>query len=445
MLGLVQSWFAPGSNPIGIDFGTDGLRMAQVEPADGEFRLVAAASAEVPAQIRQDPTARLNFFTETIKDRLASGNFRGRRAVLSLPAAACFIQHLRMPKLDEEELKKAMPWEARGKLPIDPSHALLRHIVAGEVYQDSEQKLEVILLAAAREMVNQLLAAAAKAKLDVVGMNVEPKALVDCFTQIYRRKTDGEATSCYVDIGCTGTRATIARGSRILFARGIPVGGDHFNRAVANAMKMSLEEAKVLRIKTCSLGAPGAAAAAAPEAQPRQVSQPAQSESLEQAFPLLGAAMKAGGAPASGFAGHAGATATAVAPPPPPPAADPVSAELMEKARMVEYACREPLAKLTEELDLCRRYHESTFASLPIDRLVFVGGEARHRSLCQQIARQLSLAATVGDPLVRMGRTSDVGVESGIDRRQPQPSWAVAIGLSMGPADGGASEGKKKK
>jgi hypothetical protein len=32
-----------------------------------------------------------------------------------------------------------------------------------------------------------------------------------------------------------------------------------------------------------------------------------------------------------------------------------------------------------------------------------------------------------------MGRTSEVGPESGIDRRQPQPNWAVAIGLSLGP------------
>jgi type IV pilus assembly protein PilM len=436
MLGLVQSWFAPGANPIGVDFGTDGLRMAQVEAADGEYRLVAAASAEVPAQIRQDPTARLNFFTETIRDRLASGSFRGRRAILSLPAASCFIQHLRMPKLEEEELKKALPWEARGKLPIDPSHALLRHIVAGEVYQDSEQKTEVILMAAAREMVNQLLAAAVKAKLDVVGMNVEPKALVDCFTHIFRRKTDAEQTTCYVDIGCSGTRAVISRGSNILFARGIPVGGDHFNRAVASALKLSLEDAKVLRIKVCSLGAPAPAGAAAPEAQQRQPAQAPQS--LEQAFPLLGAAMKASG----------GSTATAPAPAAIAHAqhavpADPVSAELLEKARQVEHACREPLSKLTEELDLCRRYHESTFSTRPIDRLVFVGGEARHRSLCQQIARQMSLAAQVGDPMVRMGRTSDVGVESGIDRRQPQPSWAVAIGLSMGPAGAEPAPGKK--
>jgi Tfp pilus assembly PilM family ATPase len=223
----------------------------------------------------------------------------------------------------------------------------------------------------------------------------------------------------------------IARGPQILFARGIPVGGDHFNRAVASALKMSLEDAKVLRIKVCSLGAPVPTSAAA-EAQTRH---PAQS--LDQAFPLLGAGMKSQ---------HGGGTAVAHAPAHAPTHTvhgDPVSAELMEKARLVDLACREALGKLTEELDLCRRYHESTFSTRPIDRLVFVGGEARHRNLCQQIARQMSLAAQVGDPMVRMGRTSDVGVESGIDRRQPQPSWAVAIGLSMGPSGGGAVEGKK--
>jgi hypothetical protein len=40
-----------------------------------------------------------------------------------------------------------------------------------------------------------------------------------------------------------------------------------------------------------------------------------------------------------------------------------------------------------------------------------------------------------------MGRTTDVGVESGIDRRVSQPAWAVAIGLSMGPAAPGHEGG----
>ena len=52
----------------------------------------------------------------------------------------------------------------------------------------------------------------------------------------------------------------------------------------------------------------------------------------------------------------------------------------------------------------------------------------------------------VGDPLVRMGRTTEVGIDSGLDRRQAQPGWAAAIGLSLGPtADSqvaGTIEGK---
>ena len=87
------------------------------------------------------------------------------------------------------------------------------------------------------------------------------------------------------------------------------------------------------------------------------------------------------------------------------------------------------------QVDGCsRRYHDATFPNRPVDRLIFVGGESRHRGLCQRIAQALGVAAQVGDPMVRMGRISDVGVASGIDRRQPQPGWAVAIGLSMGPA-----------
>src|SRR5688572_32027704 len=172
MLGFVQSWLKPGANPIGVDFGTDTLRMAQVELVNGEFHLVAAASADVPPHVRHEPSARLEFFAETTRELLASGNFRGRQAVLALPAASMFIQHLRMARMDEAEMKKALPFEAAGKLPIDPSFAVMRHVVAGEVYQDQEARSEVVLMAASRELVNQLLAAAAKAKLDVVGMKI---------------------------------------------------------------------------------------------------------------------------------------------------------------------------------------------------------------------------------------------------------------------------------
>src|SRR4051812_4907374 len=127
MLSFVQNWLAPKANPIGVDFGSDCLRLAQVQLVGNEYRLVAAASADVPTHVRHDASARLAFFVETTRDLLAQGNFHSRQAILALPAAAMHIQHLRMAKMDESETKKAIPWEARGRIPIDPSQALLRH------------------------------------------------------------------------------------------------------------------------------------------------------------------------------------------------------------------------------------------------------------------------------------------------------------------------------
>lgn len=405
MFGLVKKIFGTRANPIGVDFGSDSLKLAQVGFADGDWKLLAAAGADVPGEVRHDPAGRMEFFIKTTRDLLAQGGFQGRSAVLALPASCIFFQHLRMPKMDDEALKKALPWEARGKLPIDPSHALLRHQVAGEVYQDQEARLEVICMAASRELVNQFLQTASRAKLDVVGMNVDPLATVDCFAQVYRRKSDAEATHLFVDIGFSGSRAFVARNGHMLFARAVPVGGEQFTRAVSTALGLAFDEAKLLRLNVCNV-------------VPAQLPEPTR-QGEGEGFAMLNAALSAAG------------QSPAPAPKPTPPAAN---TTIADTARQVEEACREPLMRLVQELELCRRYYESTFPNQPVSRLVFVGGEAKHRNLCQIVAQEMGLEAQVGDPMVRMGRGSAVTPECGMDPKQTQPGWSVAVGLSMGPA-----------
>jgi type IV pilus assembly protein PilM len=435
----LSGMFSQKANPIGVDFGSDSLKMAQVEWENGEPQLIAAASAEVPGHVRHNAGARLNFFAEAARELLTSGKFKGRQAILALPAASMFIQHLRLAKMDDELLKKALPWEARGKLPIDPSHALMRHVVAGEIYQDQEPKAEVILMAAARELVNQLLTAATKAKLDIIGMGVEPSALVDCFGHIYRRQEDRTAVSCFVDIGCASSRAVIAQGAQLLFARSMKIGGEHLTRAVASNLKMNMDDARMLRLKLC-YQQPAVEDAHRKQEVDDEDAAPAGAEAVAVEAPMVNRGAKLRGpAEAEESGGGGGRIATAVSAQPERRGA-PVAPRLPSDPRlqqaMVDEACREPLNQLAAELDLCRRYYESTFPNKPVDRLVFVGGEARHRTLCQHVAREMSLAAQVGDPLVRMGRTTNVGIDSGLDRRQAQPGWAVAIGLSLGPCAG---------
>jgi Tfp pilus assembly PilM family ATPase len=226
---------------------------------------------------------------------------------------------------------------------------------------------------------------------------------------------------------------------------------------------MKLDEAKLLRVKLAQLlAAPPvtgaaeeakrqAAAAAAAAAEAPRASQISDA-SVENSFALLPAGIAQdrrrndlSSAPAAAAGAPAAALATATINPPAAAAAAPaIDPILAKQAKQVEAACKDPLNRLVEELELCRRYYETTFQDKPLQRLIFVGGEARQKGLCQHIARTLGLAAQVGDPMPRLKRDENDDIEC-IDRRQQHPAWAMAVGLSMGPAGGNKDEGGRMK
>ena len=89
---------------------------------------------------------------------------------------------------------------------------------------------------------------------------------------------------------------------------------------------------------------------------------------------------------------------------------------------------------LTDEVSLCMHYHGTLFPGRRVDRVIFVGGEARSRLLCHLIAKKLRLSAQVADPLAPLARTGQEYCQD-VDLKQPQPGWATALGLCLSPAD----------
>lgn len=87
------------------------------------------------------------------------------------------------------------------------------------------------------------------------------------------------------------------------------------------------------------------------------------------------------------------------------------------------------LSRLGLEVTACRQRFESMFRRTNIERLIFLSGRAANKDICAAIAKQLQIPAQIGDCLsaVEPANIYDLGV----DRRQPQISWATAFGLSL--------------
>lgn len=387
---MVLSWFASKVTPIAVDIGTENIKLLQAEPRDGQFRLVAAACEAIPDEARAKTSDREAFINDTLRKMLSDG-FRGKQVVTCLPSHAMAVQHLRVGKMSAEELTKALPFEAQGKLPFDPNRAMLKHTVAGEVYQGTDAKQEVILMAAPRDAVDRHLNLLSKQKLEVVGIHVEPNALVECFAHLFRRKGDENICTMFIDMGASSTHVVISHGKSLVFAKHVGTGGDTFNKAVADLLKVSVAQARDMRVRASKQQAQAARLPAGVVALGGE----------QQGHPL---GRNNNGTPVTGID--------------------------QDSVAKVGEATAAPLDALMNELVLCMRYYEGIFPGKVVDRAIFVGGESRHVPMCQKIAQRLGVPATLGDPLARLMK--DNVTQTKVDVRQPQPGWAIAVGLAMG-------------
>lgn len=401
-----------GFNPFGggglvaIDFGSQALKLLQISSSE-PAQLVAAACVQTPPELLLDAARRFEFQCEQLPSVLRNGGFKAKRGVCAIPTSQIFCKHMQVQPEEGQSVASATHSAAANQLGCEPDMLACRSVVVeGAVVTPG--KHEVIALATAQSLVDRLMQALRQSKLEPVGLQSEFQALLSGFRPVNRRTQDTEITSLYIDIGAGATKIVIGHGVKLAFAKGIAIGGRFLDQVVCQQARCSLAEARALRLGLTSLARPTPSAASTESA----------------GLAVLAAGMKQGG----GFG-----TAVDTAPvTDPATAARTLAANASSNNASIDLT--DALRALTDEINLSVRYYEQLFPDRKIDRLIFVGGESRHVALCQHIARAFKFPAHASDPLARIARTGKEPC-AGVDFSQPQPGWAVPLGLLLAPTD----------
>jgi Tfp pilus assembly PilM family ATPase len=395
-----------GFHPIAIDLGVSTLKVLQLTSTN-PCALVAMAALETPRDLYADPKARLEFQLSKLPRLIREGGFRGKRAVIALPCWRVFCKHLQFAKQEGVPTAALIDAAVPAQLGCDPASIVHRHVDVGVI----NGRHEVIVTAAPREFVEHLVRGLTQARLEPVGIHTEFTCTLRAFDHVHRRENDSEINSLYLDLGAATTKVMISHGTALAFARVIEIGGRHLDETIAAQLHCSADEARQRRLATGATAGP-----------PPRVAQP-----------VLAAAVATPNADdkIAVLVDPAGDRRAKDTPPEfspdvltqPPAPASPEGSNLGE-----------PLELLTDEISMCMRYHASQHPGKRVDRVVFVGGEARQRGLCQHLARALKMPGVMADPLARVVRSGNEPCV-GVDPKGPQPGWAVAVGLSMSPTD----------
>ncbi len=345
--------------PIGVDLGSSAAKLVQLRVLKDGIELSALGNIEIPQHIRKDQFARLDYFSHNIPKVLRADSFKGHKCILGLPAENTFVRHVKVPRLDPKATEAAVRRAAQSELPYPVNEAIIRHIVAGEVYSEGEVRQEVIVVAIPLSTMDAYLGMTNRAGLEVVGVNVEPLALVQCFTGLFDWGTDDEKAVMYVDLGSVSTQVVIAHGTKVVFARNLPRGADQIDQAIAEGMNISEDDAHQRRLHV----------------QQEHVTD----AQRDEIYKWTGGWLEAMG----------------------------------------------------QNMEHCLRYYEAMFRKSGVDRMIFTGGQAKDRKLCQSLAQRMNLPAQIGNPMVGLKVGENAKAFLG-ENQSFRPGLTVGIGLSLG-------------
>ncbi|MHC4826940.1 MAG: pilus assembly protein PilM [Planctomycetota bacterium] len=361
---LSMSMFSAQASPIAIDFGSSSVKLLQISPGENPS-VQAAVGLRVPDPIRLDREARIAYFEKQLPRMFRKGGFKGRRVICSIPTSETLVQHVQVDNAIGMDREETIRAQFASQRGLSPHNMVIRTYEVTEVHRDGQPQSEVICFAISRDVAMQYVELLNKCKLEAIGVHSEIIGLVRAFDHLQPRPEEPSVTTLYADMGWGSTKVAISHDAQIVFARCIQIGGQHLDKRLADRLGCDLASARAQRIS-------------------------------EQVLATASPDDAAGGVATSEVVGQ-------------------------DEVSEIAHA-------LAEELSMCVRYHESLFRGKKVDRMIFLGGEARNIALCQAIAKELRLPAQLGDPLTRFGCKRSLRTP-GLTLGQPQPGWAVVCGL----------------
>ncbi|MGC9455166.1 MAG: pilus assembly protein PilM [Phycisphaerae bacterium] len=364
MIGIFSSG---GSWPVGIDLGSDSVKLMQLRKSGGVLSVVDCARARLPRGIADDSDELHDHRVRVLRELLHKGNFRGRRAVMALSCEDLRIKLLRLPQMPEAELAQAVQWEASEQFDFEPRNDQLSFVNAGQVRVGEELRNEIIMMAAPANAVEARVRIADELGLRLENIDAEPLALFRSFERLLKRREDAQAVTVLVDLGRRATRVVVARGRQVVFIKNISIGGRDMVKAVAEQLNLSEAEADELRLKIM-----------------RSQGETGKSDSRLSAD-------------------------------------DSVQWTVFD-------AVRGKVEELAHEIMLCLRYCAVTFRGLRPKQVLLTGGESYDPAVVKLLNEHVSTECVLGRPLRHVDLSR---VSLGADRRGVLCEWSICAGLAM--------------
>jgi type IV pilus assembly protein PilM len=237
---------------VGLDIGSSSVKVVQLKQTSKGYQLVNFGIEPLPSQTIVDG-AIMNqaAVVDAIRSLISALKLKGKDVATAISGHSVIIKKIKVPPMTPEELEEQIPWEAEHHIPFSKDDVEIDHQLVST--QNAQGQMELLLVAAKKEVVSDFTMVIREAKLMPTVMDVAAFTIQNAFEVNYDASPD-EAIAL-INVGASLSNINIVWGGTSAFTRDVTVGGNIFTEEIQKRLNVSQEEAEAWKIGSVGEGA----------------------------------------------------------------------------------------------------------------------------------------------------------------------------------------------
>jgi type IV pilus assembly protein PilM len=239
--------FSRSTHVVALDIGSSAVKLLELtqEKKDANWRLANFGMVKLPPEAIVDGAVmNTNVVVYAIKELVARHKIKTKEVCTSVSGHSVIIKRINLPVMTPEELEESIHWEAEQYIPFDIQDVNIDlQILDSE--GDEAGQMEVLLVAARKELVNEYVSLIQEAGLAPSIIDVDAFAVENMFELNYDLNPEPLAL---VNVGASIVNINILQNGVTAFTRDVGMGGRQFTEEIQRALNISYEEAEAMKV-----------------------------------------------------------------------------------------------------------------------------------------------------------------------------------------------------
>ncbi|HYG67755.1 MAG TPA: type IV pilus assembly protein PilM, partial [Anaeromyxobacteraceae bacterium] len=158
---------------VGLDIGSSSVKLVQLKEKKGGYALQAFGSAPLPPEAIVDGALmNSSAIVQAIQELVAKEKVKVKEVAIGVGGHSVIIKKISLPRMSQDELDESIQWEAEQYIPFDVKDVNIdTQILTPE--GDAAGQMDVLLVAAKKDMINDYTSVCAEAGLTATVVDVD--------------------------------------------------------------------------------------------------------------------------------------------------------------------------------------------------------------------------------------------------------------------------------